>query len=86
MWHEVSKRVFVSQEVFDNRRELFDGKRKDEHVKFTFYQAKRDKDMKVIYSETYSSAVALALWKVKDKRCKNYEYYIEMLPQSNKHN
>lgn len=68
--------VFIDREIIQNEYEYYFGNKKDEKiVTFCYYNVKTDK-VTDIGLMTYKDALNFALYRRKDGRYKNFEYYI----------
>lgn len=73
---EIERNVFLSDELFENEYEYMFGSKKDEIVTIIYYNTKTDKET-VKRFWNYKLTLATAHGKAIDKRCKNFQYYIQ---------
>ena len=73
---EIERRIYVSEEIFNNEYSYVYGENKDKEVTFSYYQVKKDKETTTRLKKNYSEALAFARYRANDKRYKNYEFLI----------
>lgn len=76
-YFDMETRIFVGEEIALNEYEFYYGKRKDEKVTFIFYNFKKDRITETVF-KNYRHALEIAREKTHDKRCNNFEYYINV--------
>ncbi len=73
--NEIEKRIFVSEKILLNEYEYVYGNRKNNMVKFSYYNFVHDRE-NIGTRMRYNKALALARERAKDERYKNYEFFI----------
>ena len=72
---EIERRIYVSEEIFNNEYSYVYGENKDKEITFSYYQVKKDRETPIGF-KNYSQALAFARYRANDKRYKNYEFLI----------
>lgn len=73
---EIERRIYISDEIFNNEYSFTYGERKNEIVNFHYYHIKKDRESHPI-PMTYTEALAFARYRANDKRYRNYEFLIK---------
>ena len=73
---EIERRIYVSDEIFNNEYSYVYGENKDKKVTFAYYQVKKDKETTARFKANYSAALDFARYRANDKRYRNYEFLI----------
>lgn len=72
---EIERRIYVSEEIFNNEYSYAYGENKDKEVTFAYYHVKKDRETPIGF-KNYSEALAFARYRANDKRYRNYEFLI----------
>ena len=73
---EIERRIYVSEEIFNNEYSYVYGEKQNKNVSFAYYQVKKNKETTTKLELNYSEALAFARYRANDKRYKNYEFLI----------
>lgn len=73
--NEIERRIFVSEKILLNEYEYVYGNRKNNMVKFSYYNFVKDRE-NIGIRMRYNDALALARGRANDKRYKNFEFFI----------
>lgn len=73
---EIERRIYVSEEIFNNEYSYAYGENKDKEVTFAYYHIKKDEETPTKLKNNYSEALAFARYRANDKRYRNYEFLI----------
>lgn len=76
MMYEIQRNIFVDEVIFRNEYDFTYGSRKEESVIFQYYNKKQDREGKMIEFESYSEAHTFACYRERDRRYRNYEFWI----------
>lgn len=82
--HEIERKIYVDEEILLNEYDFFYGKRKNEKVKFLFYQVKKNRITERTFS-SYKYALNLARMRASDGRYKNFEFLIKSINETVAH-
>lgn len=74
---EIEFRIFIDEEFHRNFDSWYTGDNKDRKVKFTYHNAKTDKDVSKTHLN-FHDAICLARRREQDGRYKNFEFLIEV--------
>lgn len=78
MWHEIEKRIFVTDSVLKHEYEYFHGEKKNvETVKCSYYKPSKDEIKKISRPMTLKDAYEFARYRMNDKRYRNFEILID---------
>ena len=72
---EIERRIFVNEKILLNEYEYVYGNRKNIMVRFSYYNVVRGRE-NIGRQMRYNDALALARNRARDKRYKNYEFFI----------
>lgn len=73
---EVERRIYVSERIFFQEYAYTHGSKRNDLVRFLYYNVKSDKETEVNLEMNYRSALNFARSRANDGRYKNFEFII----------
>ena len=73
---QIERRIYISEEIFNDEYSYLYGENKDKVVTFAYYHPQKGKETPTRLKYNYSDALNFARYRANDKRYKNYEFLI----------